>query len=63
VLERGHLRCEERVAAGLGLCEEEERGEAGRLELVGYVGVPDGRRDGVVELIVEGRIQIPKEVL
>ena len=56
----GYLRSEEGVSSAFWLSEEEERGQAGRLELVGDIGVPDCGGDGVVVFEVEGLFQVPK---
>lgn len=58
LLEGGDLRCEERVAAGRRRGEEEEGRQAGRLELVRNVGVPDRGGDAVVDFEVETGVSV-----
>ena len=60
LLQGGYLRSEECIPSAFWLSEEEERGQAGRLELVGDIGVPDCGGDGVVVFEVEGLFQVPK---
>lgn len=57
-LDRGDLGREPGVAANVGRRDEEERGQAGRLELVRDVRVPDGGREAVVALEVVRRVRI-----
>lgn len=57
-LERGDLGCEPGVTASFGRRDEEERGEAGWLELVRDIRVPDGGRGAIVTLKVVRRVCI-----
>ena len=53
-----NLRTVEGIASCSGLGEEEESGEAGRLELVRYIRVPDGGCNAIVRLKGDGRTRI-----
>ena len=58
LLQRRHLRCEEGISSGGGGGEKEEGCEAGRLKLIGDIGVPHGSCDTVVDLEVEGLLSV-----
>lgn len=55
---RCDLRCEEGITPGIGRGEEEERGQTGGLEFVGYIRVPACCGNTFLNFKIEGGVSI-----